>query len=150
MRTCKLRADTAPKAGRGRFSRSEDPTQSRATACPAMIFGNGGNRPKGGIVNVANSGLMSRQPSPSSPLARGSSSLTTTATSSGNNEAQAPVEGPRQMVTSPTSTAMAVRTLGGIQAIAAPWREDFALRVARQLEKTGTAKAPVARGFADE
>jgi aspartyl-tRNA(Asn)/glutamyl-tRNA(Gln) amidotransferase subunit A len=38
----------------------------------------------------------------------------------------------------------------GIQAIAAPWREDFALRVARQLEKTGTAKAPVARGFADE
>ena len=38
----------------------------------------------------------------------------------------------------------------GIQAIAAPWREDFALRVARQLEKTGTASAPVARGFADE
>ena len=37
----------------------------------------------------------------------------------------------------------------GVQAIAAPWREDFALRVARQLEKTGTAKAPVARGFAD-
>jgi aspartyl-tRNA(Asn)/glutamyl-tRNA(Gln) amidotransferase subunit A len=38
----------------------------------------------------------------------------------------------------------------GVQAIAAPWREDFALRVARQLEKTGTAKAPVAKGFADE
>jgi aspartyl-tRNA(Asn)/glutamyl-tRNA(Gln) amidotransferase subunit A len=38
----------------------------------------------------------------------------------------------------------------GIQAIAAPWREDFALRVARQLEKSGIAKAPVARGFADE
>ena len=37
----------------------------------------------------------------------------------------------------------------GVQAIAAPWREDFALRVARQLEKTGTAKAPVAKGFAD-
>lgn len=37
----------------------------------------------------------------------------------------------------------------GVQAIAAPWREDFALRVARQLEKTGAAKAPVARGFAD-
>jgi AtzE family amidohydrolase len=37
----------------------------------------------------------------------------------------------------------------GVQAIAAPWREDFALRVARQLEKNGTAKAPVARGFAD-
>jgi hypothetical protein len=31
-----------------------------------------------------------------------------------------------------------------------PWREDFALRVARQLEKAGVAKAPVARGFADE
>lgn len=38
----------------------------------------------------------------------------------------------------------------GVQAIAAPWREDFALRVARQLEKDGIAKAPVARGFADE
>jgi aspartyl-tRNA(Asn)/glutamyl-tRNA(Gln) amidotransferase subunit A len=38
----------------------------------------------------------------------------------------------------------------GIQAIAAPWREDFALRVARQLEKSGVAKAPVAKGFADE
>ncbi len=38
----------------------------------------------------------------------------------------------------------------GVQVIAAPWREDFALRVARQLEKTGTAKAPVAKGFADE
>jgi aspartyl-tRNA(Asn)/glutamyl-tRNA(Gln) amidotransferase subunit A len=38
----------------------------------------------------------------------------------------------------------------GLQVIAAPWREDFALRVARQLEKTGLAKAPVARGFAEE
>ena len=38
----------------------------------------------------------------------------------------------------------------GLQAIAAPWREDFALRVARQLEKAGIAKAPVARGFAEE
>jgi aspartyl-tRNA(Asn)/glutamyl-tRNA(Gln) amidotransferase subunit A len=37
-----------------------------------------------------------------------------------------------------------------VQAIAAPWREDLALRVARQLEKVGAAKAPVARGFADE
>lgn len=37
----------------------------------------------------------------------------------------------------------------GVQAIAAPWREDFALRVGRQLEKTSTARAPVARGFAD-
>lgn len=36
-----------------------------------------------------------------------------------------------------------------VQAIAAPWREDFALRVARQLEKSGIARAPVARGFAD-
>ncbi len=38
----------------------------------------------------------------------------------------------------------------GLQAVAAPWREDFALRVARQLEKAGVAKAPVARGFAEE
>ena len=38
----------------------------------------------------------------------------------------------------------------GVQAIAAPWREDFALRIARELEKTGLAKAPVARGFAEE
>jgi aspartyl-tRNA(Asn)/glutamyl-tRNA(Gln) amidotransferase subunit A len=38
----------------------------------------------------------------------------------------------------------------GLQVIAAPWREDVALRVARQLEKAGVAKAPVARGFADE
>ncbi len=37
----------------------------------------------------------------------------------------------------------------GVQAIAAPWREDFALRVARQLEKAGLARAPVAKGFAD-
>ena len=35
----------------------------------------------------------------------------------------------------------------GVQAIAAPWREDFALRVARQLEKAGAASAPVAKGF---
>ena len=38
----------------------------------------------------------------------------------------------------------------GVQVIAAPWREDFALRVARQLEKSGLAKAPVAPGFAEE
>jgi len=38
----------------------------------------------------------------------------------------------------------------GVQAIAAPWREDFALRIARELEKSGLAKAPVARGFAEE
>jgi aspartyl-tRNA(Asn)/glutamyl-tRNA(Gln) amidotransferase subunit A len=37
----------------------------------------------------------------------------------------------------------------GLQVMAAPWREDFALRVARQLEKAGLARAPVARGFAD-
>jgi Asp-tRNA(Asn)/Glu-tRNA(Gln) amidotransferase A subunit family amidase len=36
----------------------------------------------------------------------------------------------------------------GVQLIAAPWREDFALRVARQLEKDGVAQAPVARNFA--
>lgn len=35
----------------------------------------------------------------------------------------------------------------GIQVIAAPWREDYALRVARQLEMAGIALAPVARGF---
>jgi aspartyl-tRNA(Asn)/glutamyl-tRNA(Gln) amidotransferase subunit A len=35
----------------------------------------------------------------------------------------------------------------GIQAIAAPWREDFALRVARQLEMSGVAQAPVAKAF---
>ena len=39
---------------------------------------------------------------------------------------------------------------GMTQAIAAPWREDFALRIARELERTGLAKAPVARGFAEE
>ena len=33
----------------------------------------------------------------------------------------------------------------GVQVIAAPWREDVALRVARELEKTGVAQAPVAR-----
>jgi aspartyl-tRNA(Asn)/glutamyl-tRNA(Gln) amidotransferase subunit A len=38
----------------------------------------------------------------------------------------------------------------GIQAIAAPWREDFALRVARQLEKAGLSKSPVPPGFAEE
>ena len=37
----------------------------------------------------------------------------------------------------------------GIQVVAAPWREDIALRVARQLEKSGVARAPVAKGFAD-
>lgn len=35
----------------------------------------------------------------------------------------------------------------GVQAIAAPWREDFALRVARQLEKAGVAQAPISRAF---
>ena len=38
----------------------------------------------------------------------------------------------------------------GLQVIAAPWREDFALRVAHELERSGLAKAPVARGFAEE
>ena len=43
----------------------------------------------------------------------------------------------------------------GIQAVAAPWREDFALRVARQLEQAGEIgrdrdRQQVARGFADE
>jgi aspartyl-tRNA(Asn)/glutamyl-tRNA(Gln) amidotransferase subunit A len=31
----------------------------------------------------------------------------------------------------------------GVQAIAAPWREDLALRVARELERSGVASAPV-------
>ncbi|WP_426955236.1 AtzE family amidohydrolase [Muricoccus radiodurans] len=34
----------------------------------------------------------------------------------------------------------------GLQAIAAPWREDLALRVAASLEAVGVAQAPVARG----
>jgi aspartyl-tRNA(Asn)/glutamyl-tRNA(Gln) amidotransferase subunit A len=38
----------------------------------------------------------------------------------------------------------------GLQVVAAPWREDFVLRIARQLEKSGLARAPVARGFAEE
>lgn len=37
----------------------------------------------------------------------------------------------------------------GLQVMSAPWREDFALRVGRHLEKAGLARAPVARGFAD-
>jgi len=32
----------------------------------------------------------------------------------------------------------------GVQVIAAPWREDLALRVARQLERDGICTAPVA------
>ncbi|WP_267422286.1 AtzE family amidohydrolase [Methylobacterium sp. GC_Met_2] len=32
----------------------------------------------------------------------------------------------------------------GVQVIAAPWREDLALRVARHLERTGVCKAPIA------
>jgi aspartyl-tRNA(Asn)/glutamyl-tRNA(Gln) amidotransferase subunit A len=32
----------------------------------------------------------------------------------------------------------------GVQIIAAPWREDLALRVARQLERDGVAAAPMA------
>ena len=31
-----------------------------------------------------------------------------------------------------------------VQIIAAPWREDLALRVARDLERMGVARAPVA------
>jgi aspartyl-tRNA(Asn)/glutamyl-tRNA(Gln) amidotransferase subunit A len=33
----------------------------------------------------------------------------------------------------------------GVQIIAAPWREDLALRVAHALERDGVAAAPVAR-----
>jgi 1-carboxybiuret hydrolase len=35
----------------------------------------------------------------------------------------------------------------GVQIIAAPWREDIALRVAYALEKMGVAAAPSPRGF---
>jgi 1-carboxybiuret hydrolase len=35
----------------------------------------------------------------------------------------------------------------GVQIIAAPWREDIALRVAYELEKTGVASAPSPRGI---
>jgi AtzE family amidohydrolase len=35
----------------------------------------------------------------------------------------------------------------GVQIIAAPWREDIALRVAHALERAGVAKAPRPRGF---
>jgi Asp-tRNA(Asn)/Glu-tRNA(Gln) amidotransferase A subunit family amidase len=33
----------------------------------------------------------------------------------------------------------------GVQIIAAPWREDIALRVAHALEQAGAARAPVAK-----
>ena len=35
----------------------------------------------------------------------------------------------------------------GVQVIAAPWREDIALRVAHALEKTGVVAAPAPRGI---
>jgi 1-carboxybiuret hydrolase len=35
----------------------------------------------------------------------------------------------------------------GVQIIAAPWREDIALRVAHALERMGTAAAPLPRGL---
>ena len=35
----------------------------------------------------------------------------------------------------------------GVQIIAAPWREDIALRAAYELEKMGVASAPFPRGF---
>jgi AtzE family amidohydrolase len=38
----------------------------------------------------------------------------------------------------------------GVQIIAAPWREDIALRIAHQLEQSGAVAAPVAREFADD
>jgi aspartyl-tRNA(Asn)/glutamyl-tRNA(Gln) amidotransferase subunit A len=34
----------------------------------------------------------------------------------------------------------------GVQVIAAPWREDVALRVAATLERTGVARATIAAG----
>ncbi|MHB1103349.1 MAG: AtzE family amidohydrolase [Devosia sp.] len=38
----------------------------------------------------------------------------------------------------------------GVQIIAAPWREDIALRIAHQLELSGAVSAPVAKEFADD
>ena len=38
----------------------------------------------------------------------------------------------------------------GVQIVAAPWREDIALRIAHQLEQNGAAAAPVAGQFADD
>ena len=35
----------------------------------------------------------------------------------------------------------------GVQVIAAPWREDHALAIARHLEKLDVVKAPIAKGF---
>jgi aspartyl-tRNA(Asn)/glutamyl-tRNA(Gln) amidotransferase subunit A len=35
----------------------------------------------------------------------------------------------------------------GVQIIAAPWREDIALRVASALERMGVVSAPPPRGF---
>jgi Asp-tRNA(Asn)/Glu-tRNA(Gln) amidotransferase A subunit family amidase len=35
----------------------------------------------------------------------------------------------------------------GVQIIAAPWREDIALRVAHALQRAGTVSAPPPRGF---
>jgi aspartyl-tRNA(Asn)/glutamyl-tRNA(Gln) amidotransferase subunit A len=35
----------------------------------------------------------------------------------------------------------------GVQIIAAPWREDIALRVAHALERMGVAAAPAPRGL---
>jgi 1-carboxybiuret hydrolase len=35
----------------------------------------------------------------------------------------------------------------GVQIIAAPWREDIALRVGYALEKMGAVAAPPPRGF---
>ena len=35
----------------------------------------------------------------------------------------------------------------GVQIIAAPWREDIALRVAHALERAGVAAAPIPRGL---
>ena len=36
----------------------------------------------------------------------------------------------------------------GVQIIAAPWREDLALRVARALERDGIATAPIGEAAA--
>ena len=37
-----------------------------------------------------------------------------------------------------------------VQVIAAPWREDLALRVARELERAGLGQAPIGQSYAGD
>jgi aspartyl-tRNA(Asn)/glutamyl-tRNA(Gln) amidotransferase subunit A len=47
------------------------------------------------------------------------------------------------VVAVPVPTALGLPI--GVQIITAPWREDIALRIARALETSGAARAPVPR-----